>query len=325
LPAASDRATGPAPAPSGWFGQVATLSRRYLAIIAADRRNLTLLTLQAPLLALLLLLTMRPGGFRPHGLVNTQAGTVIGDLVLAVTFVGMTNAIREIVKELPIYRRERATGLSISAYVVSKAVVLGSLTVVQAAFLGLVATARQGGLSDAVSALGSARAELVISLAVTGLAAMSLGLLVSTVVSTPDKALVLLPVVLFGSFVLSSPALDVVSKPGFHQISELTATKWGFGATGSVAGFYTLVGRPDCEGGPAAETAASAALKQLEHSMNMGVARCDPAIRHRASTWYTDIGVLGALTLGQLGLAGVLLRRQDPTRGGHRRPTATAG
>ncbi len=45
----------------------------------------------------------------------------------------MSNAIREIAKELPIYRRERAAGLSIPAYLGSKMAVLGVIVAVQAA------------------------------------------------------------------------------------------------------------------------------------------------------------------------------------------------
>ena len=38
-------------------------------------------------------------------------------LVLGVTWLGMSNAVREIAREMPIFRRERAAGLSIVAYV----------------------------------------------------------------------------------------------------------------------------------------------------------------------------------------------------------------
>ena len=44
-------------------------------------------------------------------------------LALGATWLGTSNAIREIVKELPVYERERAIGLSASAYVASKALV----------------------------------------------------------------------------------------------------------------------------------------------------------------------------------------------------------
>ena len=52
---------------------------------------------------------------------------------------GAANAVRELVKERVIYQRERAVGLSRSAYLMSKIVVLGVITVVQAVVLTLVA------------------------------------------------------------------------------------------------------------------------------------------------------------------------------------------
>lgn len=52
---------------------------------------------------------------------------------------GAANAVRELVKERVIYQRERAVGLSRSAYLMSKVVVLGTITVVQAVVLTLVA------------------------------------------------------------------------------------------------------------------------------------------------------------------------------------------
>ncbi len=51
---------------------------------------------------------------------------------------GAANAVRELVKERAIYRRERAVGLSRSAYLLSKVVVLGAITVAQAVVLTLV-------------------------------------------------------------------------------------------------------------------------------------------------------------------------------------------
>jgi ABC transport system ATP-binding/permease protein len=321
LPAAppppGPRPTGRVRSQSGWGRQVATLARRYLAIIAADRRTLALLLLQGPLVGLILLGTTKEGGLAQSGVVNSRAALVLVNLVLAVTFIGLTNAVREIVKELPIYRRERAVGLSLSAYLTSKALVLGAFTVLQAVVLTLIATARQGGLNDPVSALGSARAELVISMVLTALAAMATGLLISSVVSSADKATLMLPLVLLLSVLLASPNLEVATKPVAKQLAQLTTAKWGFAASGSVVGFYTLIARPDCEVGPTGETAESSALKEVQRQMNLTIPRCDSAVRHRAATWYLDLGALGALTVGQIVIAGLLLRRQDPTR---RRP-----
>ena len=54
----------------------------------------------------------------------------------------------EIVRELPQFRRERAAGLSLSAYLASKVVVLGAITILQIIVYVLIATAAQHGPND---------------------------------------------------------------------------------------------------------------------------------------------------------------------------------
>ena len=46
-------------------------------------------------------------------------------------FSGAANSVRELIKERVIYERERATGLSRSAYLMSKVIVLGVITALQ--------------------------------------------------------------------------------------------------------------------------------------------------------------------------------------------------
>ena len=61
----------------------------------------------------------------------TQETAMNALLILCVggVLTGAANAVRELVKERVIYRRERAVGLSRSAYLMSKVVVLGMVTV----------------------------------------------------------------------------------------------------------------------------------------------------------------------------------------------------
>ena len=124
-------------------------------------------------------------------------------LVMGTTWLGASNAVREIVKELPIYRRERAVGLSIPAYVASKALVLGVLTVAQAFVLVSIATARQGGPRDAVLLGWPIGGAGVVAARSTGLAAMALGLLVSAASRGVDRAMAILPVVLIVELLLA--------------------------------------------------------------------------------------------------------------------------
>src|SRR5262249_41604938 len=69
---------------------------------------------------------------------GTGAQTVLFILSFATVLFGTINGYREIVKEAPIYRRERTVNLGIMPYMFSKLVVLGFLSIVQSAILLLL-------------------------------------------------------------------------------------------------------------------------------------------------------------------------------------------
>lgn len=237
--------------PPGRGPQLAILVRRYVDLIRSDRRHLAMLSLQGPVLGLLLwaVLSRHSLGTVPPGselaLVAPGAVTVSVFLAISVTWLGTANAVREIVKESRILRRERGTGLSVSAYVSSKVVVLGALTMVQSAVVTAIACSRQGPPGHG-SVLGWGLGEIMVTAALTGLAAVALGLLLSAVVSTPDKALTLLPVALVAQLVFSGAWSSVVATPGLAQLSDLTGAHWGVRAveatvTGDAGAWWSAV------------------------------------------------------------------------------------
>jgi ABC-type multidrug transport system ATPase subunit/pSer/pThr/pTyr-binding forkhead associated (FHA) protein len=294
LAAASPTRGSPGPPPSlvPWSRQVATLTRRYLAIVWADRRNLTLLVLQAPLLGLLLLAVMGAGNLRVlPGAVNMEARKVLLALVLSATWLGSSNAIREIVKERPIYRRERAAGVSVTAYVISKVIVLSGLTVTQAAVLTAVALPRQGG-PQAGAALSAGMVELTVDIVLAGLAAMALCLLMSAVVSNADKALTLLPLLLIPQLVLAGVLFRTGDKPVLREVSYLASARWGFAATASTVDLHTL------------EPISCAGVQPL-------AADCDQPWRHNPVTWLGSVAALVGLTAAAVIVTMAVLCRSD--------------
>ncbi|MGN6679139.1 MAG: FHA domain-containing protein, partial [Streptosporangiaceae bacterium] len=122
------------PKTSNRFAQMSTLVRRYSAVIASDRGFLYLLVgVVLGLGALVRAFPLPNGGF--IGPNNDGAQSALLILVLCACFSGALNAIREIVKERPIYARERGTGLSAGAYLASKVIVLGVISAFQAILL----------------------------------------------------------------------------------------------------------------------------------------------------------------------------------------------
>ena len=283
---------GPPPSPVRWRRQAGTLTRRYLAIIRADRRNLGLLVLQAPLLGLLLLAVMGADGLRadPSG-VNLDARKVLLALVLSATWLGSSNAIREIVKERPIYRRERAAGVTVTAYVASKVAVLSCLTVAQAGVLAALALLRQGGPRSGV-VLEAGTAELTLDVTLAGLAAMALCLLVSALVSNADKALTLLPLLLIPQLVLAGVLFETGDKPVLREVGHLASARWGFAAA-----------------------AATVDLPELEPIRCDGpeppAADCDEPWRHDPATWLRNLAALLGLTAASVVATVGVLRQAD--------------
>jgi hypothetical protein len=212
--------------------QLHILVRRYVELMLRDRKNLAILLLQAPVIGLLLFLVAEPGSFSSR----LDAKKVTFVLATVGVWFGVINSAREICKESAILRRERLAGLRIGPYLASKILVLFALVVVQTALLYAVLSIRvrmpDGGI------VLPATVELVITSVLAGLAGITLGLCISVVASTPDKAtslvpLVLVPQVLFAGmmFRLSGTA---------EKLSWLTTSRWAMDAMGAIVDMNAL-------------------------------------------------------------------------------------
>lgn len=299
-----------------WLGQLSVLSRRFAKVLASDKRNLGLLLLQAPILGLLMLVSLPADelSFPADTQIRfvSTAGLVLFVVLLGATWLGANNAIREIAREQPLFRRESAAGLSVSAYVASKALVLGVITAVQAVVLVAVATARQGGPEKAV-VLGWPLGELLLVAALAGVASMAVALLVSAAVGSPDRATTLLPIVLILQFVLSAGGVlpELVDKPVLRQASYASSSQWGFAAAASTSDLNGLQAFTDqlrnlrevdaADPGPAIEALSEPAEPEARWE-------------HKTSAWLTAVGALVALTVVPLVVASLILRRRTAFR-----------
>nr|MBA3539701.1 ATP-binding cassette domain-containing protein [Deltaproteobacteria bacterium] len=171
--------------------QLGILCKRYLELMLADRKNLALLLLQAPVIGILLSLVSRADGLTGG---RIEAKKLVFMLATTGVWFGVINAAREICKEAPILRRERLAGLRAGPYLGSKVIILMLLVMVQSALLlGVVALRTE---MPKVGILLPAVLELYITIALAGLAGIALGLCISAIASTPDKATSLIPIVL---------------------------------------------------------------------------------------------------------------------------------
>ncbi|MDB6150653.1 MAG: ABC-type multidrug transport system, ATPase component [Chthoniobacter sp.] len=170
------------------------LARRWAAL-RAEPKNLIFLLGQPVLIGALL---------------AAMADTVSFKLFLAylATFwFGCSNAAQEIVKELPIYRRERIVGVGRNAYLLSKLVFWGAGTLIQAVLLYVCVQ------FGAATISGSAEWQLA-SLVATGLCAVGIGLAISCLVRTPTQAVMIVPLILLPQIVLSGFVLNPFTPEG---------------------------------------------------------------------------------------------------------------
>ncbi len=315
----SNRAVAALAAPvrrQSWWNQFRTLSARYLAVLLADRRNVALLALQAPVLGVLMLAALPARELampaEPEVRLVSTAGLVLFVILLGVTWIGANNAVREVARELPILRRERAFGLSLSAYLASKFMVLAGLTVLQSFVLVALATVRQRGPTDAVL-LGWGKGELAVVVAVAGVASMAVALLVSTVARSPERATSILPMLLILHLVLSAGVVlpEIGDTPVLHEIGYLSSAQWGVAAAASTTDLNEL-------------QVFDARLRDLRvidagdpvRAVETLTGEESPEGRwaHTPRAWLTAVGALVALTAMALTASVALLRRLDPGR-----------
>jgi ABC-type multidrug transport system ATPase subunit len=205
--------------------QVRTLSRRTADVLVSTKGHFRLLLLQAPIIAVLLLLAVGTGNL--SGEAGGRPRLVLTVLMLGATAMGLVNACREIVRELAVYRRERTVGLSLAAYLTSKFVVLGALALAQSVVLVVIVVSLQDGPKHSV-VLSPPILELTVLVFLTALAAVAMGLAVSAWVSTDSAALVLIPVLLIAQLVLSDSMIAISDKPGLAQMAWVSPSYWSF-------------------------------------------------------------------------------------------------
>ncbi|MHB8620561.1 MAG: FHA domain-containing protein [Chloroflexota bacterium] len=221
---ASEALPGQAPVPARM--QLRILVLRYAEILARDRRNLLLLLLQAPVIAFLAALIAKPETFTalPDA---SGSRTLLVILSCSIIWLAAMNAAREIVKELPIYRRERMVGLGLLPYLASKYVVLGTFCVLQALVL-LAGIGLRTSLPDKGVMLPGG-VELYITLVLAAGASLAMGLTISTLFNNADRATALVPYLLIPQIIFVVASVEGPTR----VIASLTISRWTLQALGA--------------------------------------------------------------------------------------------
>lgn len=193
--------------------QFSILCERYLELILADKWNTLLLLLQAPVIAGLIVLIWRD--------VDTVTKSLLFVLALSAIWFGTLNSCREIVKEKSIFEREWMKGLDLGAYLWSKITILAILGFIQCLCLVFIV--------NSVIDLGDPPLGHFLILFPASLAGTGLGLMISASVTSVDRSLtavpiLLLPQILFSELLLSHEHASQVVK----FLDKLAITTWTY-------------------------------------------------------------------------------------------------
>jgi ABC-type multidrug transport system ATPase subunit len=281
-------AATPPPQRRGAFSQMGTLTRRYLRVIASDRGYLTFMILLPVLLGALIYLV--PAKFGLAGLpgTNADAGTLLLILVICACLAGMASSVRELVKERSILTRERAAGLSSGAYLVSKLLVLGVISILQSTLLVLIGVSWRPIHHPGAFLTALPLVELILGIAVLAVASMCLGLFVSAIVSTSEKAMPFLVLFTMIQVVLSGYVVPLAHNPGLSQFSMIAPSRWGLAAVASTVNLNQISPHP--------------------------ISITDPLWTPTSANWLRDMGVMAGLALIFTLLAYLKLRTLGPRR-----------
>ncbi|MGA3171467.1 MAG: FHA domain-containing protein [Chthoniobacteraceae bacterium] len=176
--------------------RLAVLLERQWAILRSDWRNAALLAAQPIVLAALV------------AWVSGDASLRLFFAYIATLWFGCGNASQEIVREWPIYRRERIAGVTPGIYVFAKLIFLGALTAVQAGLFY--------GALECFGGIGGSVLWQVGALLLTASAAVAIGSLISALARNPMQAVVAVPLILIPFILLSGEtpsAAELHSRP----------------------------------------------------------------------------------------------------------------
>jgi hypothetical protein len=276
------------------LSQVFTMARRYRRVMQADRVFIATTILMPILLGALVRATPTHFGLvnsTPVGGLNVNAIQMVMILVMSSVLAGTALSIREFIKERDIYERERMAGLSASAYLFSKVIVLSLIAVMQSALVTLVGLAGQKVPSSGVVIPGTALIEIFVALAVLSMTSMLIGLAISTLVTKSDQTMPILVGVTMVQVALSGGLFPLAGTLG--NVALIAPARWGLGAVASTIN-----------------------LNVIQSSISQGPngQKPDALWTHNAVHWLTGVGAMLLLGIVWLIIARLRLSTIGPRK-----------
>lgn len=204
------------------------LVRRYFRQIFTNLATALPLALQAPVLLLIFAAVCRKDAFAVRDV--TGANLAIFLLVVMSALTGLLNSYREICKERDILSREVFGGLDVTAYVLSKFVVLLAIGAAQCLFL------YAGALLLADFSFPNAAGYLCgwLAMVLTNAAAAAVGLFVSALLKKSESAILPVLLLIIMQVVFSDCLLELDGAAS--KLCYVTPAAWGAAVFGNLCG-----------------------------------------------------------------------------------------
>jgi ABC-type multidrug transport system ATPase subunit/pSer/pThr/pTyr-binding forkhead associated (FHA) protein len=168
-----------------------------------------------------------------------DAQKILFIMAFAAVMFGCINGAREIVKESAIYQRERTVNLGIAPYLFSKILVLGLFSLLQSFILVFLVNLKEPlNQLNSNSILFPTFTEIYISMALTALAGLMTGLLISAIVPNNDRAMSLIPLPLLPQVIFAGVIFSLDKPPFLQVLGAFFAARWSMAAMGSTVGLH---------------------------------------------------------------------------------------
>jgi energy-coupling factor transporter ATP-binding protein EcfA2 len=228
----------------GWFYQFGQLAKRYVEVIASDKPYVGLTVALPFILGLVAQLTGSNLGIGPGAeedfFLNPEARSTLLIVVLAAVFMGSATAVQELVKERVIYERERSTGLSPSAYLLSKFTILAAISGLQGVVFISIALAGRPLPEEDLVGLGSLF-SIFLTVVLLSILAVAIGLFLSSLANSPEVTMPFLVVATMAQVVFSG-AVPLVNTAILHIAKWVNPSYWAMSSLGSLTDLNELSG-----------------------------------------------------------------------------------
>lgn len=216
------------------FTQLGILVRRYTTLIMNDMQRLALIFGQPLIIGLLLTLVAGPDIYQKF----TETQSILFTLMSGGIWMGLLNTIQEVNKERVILKREYMGNLKLPVYMLSKYIVQGVISLVQAVILVVTFVLVKGTPNCKGVIISNATVEIIVLIFLTIYASAGMGLLLSSITKSADRAMAIAPFVLIIQLIFSGILFELTGAT--DKISYVTFSRWAMESIGSTCDLNEL-------------------------------------------------------------------------------------